>query len=63
MMKHFCVCLTDSSPPSIMKSFVGFSFPGPSYLLFSWFSLTSDDMIGGTFDVSGVVFFLEGCWS
>ena len=56
--------LTDSSPPSIMTSLVRLSMPGVLLFFISFrVFLTSDVMIGGTSDESGLVFFSEGCWS
>ena len=55
----FVICLTDSSPPSII-SLVGSSMLRALLFLISFgVFLTSDVMVGGTSDESGLVFFCE----
>ena len=60
----FVVCLTDSSPPSIMTSLVRISIAGVLLFFISFrVFLTSDVLISGISDEFELVFFSEGCWS
>ena len=58
LIKMFVICLIYSSLRSIMTSLVRLSMPGALLFFISFrVFLTSDTIIGGTYDESGLVFF------